>query len=323
MDSSTDKLIISLDNGREIGMIKTKIPLLANATESQLNNFSIIKRNTIHWPDLNQTIPMSKFNKYGVCKLCLNKKLLQKESHIIPKFIFKQSDLIDEHGRVTNVVLDLENHKIKKQVEVPGTGYTVDDILCEDCDQKIIGKYYEDYVAKLIYTNSIENVNNKRIYTNYNNVKVDEFENIDKGKIKLFVLSILWRCSVSKHSDFKDINLGTVYQEKIRKMIYNQDPGNENEFPFAIFTTLKNSNWSEDIVRLPIQERFHIGSYYKMILGGFIFVCNVSLKEINKFFLTDPSKIVIYHLPDHFTLLDFGRPLFLKKIFDFFSGKQS
>ena len=152
-----------------------------------------------------------------------------------------------------------------------------------------------------------------------NNAKADEFENVDKAKLKLFVLSILWRCSISKLSAFIDVKLG-AYQEKIRKMVLNQDAGTSTDFPFAVFTTLQNRNWSDDVVAVPIRDKFNSGSYYKILLGGFIFVSNISIQVINPFFQSDETKIIVYHLPSHITINDFGNKNFLSRIFAYFAG---
>lgn len=47
------------------------------------------------------------------------------------------------------------------------------------------------------------------------------FEGVDKKKIRAFLGSVLWRCSVSKQPEVKDISIGNVYEERIRDDMLN------------------------------------------------------------------------------------------------------
>jgi len=47
---------------------------------------------------------------------------------------------------------------------------------------------------------------------------------------KLFHLSILWRASVAAHDAFNAVSLGP-YQEKLKQMLLNKDPGPVNHYP--------------------------------------------------------------------------------------------
>ena len=132
IDFTTDNLIINLSDGREIALTTSKKPWLLNATESQRKNWSVIKGKKIHWTELNEGIQFETFNKIGICKLCLNRKILQKESHIIPRFVIKQSNIMDEKGIINEVAFDAGKNQIKSQIEKSGSVYIERNILFDN-----------------------------------------------------------------------------------------------------------------------------------------------------------------------------------------------
>jgi hypothetical protein len=40
---------------------------------------------------------------------------------------------------------------------------------------------------------------------------------VDKRKIRAFLASVLWRCSVSKQPEVADVSVGAVYEDKMRQ----------------------------------------------------------------------------------------------------------
>jgi hypothetical protein len=52
----------------------------------------------------------------------------------------------------------------------------------------------------------------------------------DYASLKLCLLSILWKMSVSRRPEFNSIRLGP-FEEPIRQMLWNKNPGRANEFP--------------------------------------------------------------------------------------------
>jgi len=59
----------------------------------------------------------------------------------------------------------------------------------------------------------------------------------DYALFKLFVLSMLWRASVSSLEYYEEIDLGQ-HEDTIRKMVENNDPGSEHDFPIVCFHQL-------------------------------------------------------------------------------------
>lgn len=59
-------------------------------------------------------------------------------------------------------------------------------------------------------------------------------EKVDYASFKLFLLSILWRASVSSRPEFHDVQLGPD-EERVRRMLLERSPGTRCEFPCIIF----------------------------------------------------------------------------------------
>lgn len=56
-----------------------------------------------------------------------------------------------------------------------------------------------------------------------------EVQGLDYARLKLFFLSVLWRCGASGRPELSAFSLGDE-QERLRQMIVNEDPGTANDF---------------------------------------------------------------------------------------------
>ena len=196
------------------------------------------------------------------CKLCNKDKKLIKKSHIIPEFMYQ--DLFDEKHRIFEVLIkpDLQ---LKKKPRQSG-GYDKN-ILCENCDNKILGSL-ERYASLALYGGielMIDTKSNKNTST-YINVKGIDFE-----KFKLFLLSILWRASISNLPIFQNVKLGN-HENIIRNKIFTHNPGSSFEYPCAIFTYLHNTKIPNQIVAEPGCIKNGEQQIYAFLIGGNLFV---------------------------------------------------
>lgn len=78
------------------------------------------------------------------CKLCLHEKRLLKKSHIIPDFMYRE--LFNEKHRL----IWFRSDSLKAARDVPSGEYEPN-ILCESCDNKVIGSL-EDYAKKVLFS---------------------------------------------------------------------------------------------------------------------------------------------------------------------------
>ncbi len=147
------------------------------------------------------------------CKLCLQNKPLR-NSHIIPEFLYKNEKLYDDKHRFLRLSSESTEPNILEQKG------RRQHLLCWDCEQWL-DRQYEKYAKRVLY-------DERHIYsTQLQHVEV--LVNIDYARFKLFLLSILWRVSISTLSEFSHVNVGP-HEERIRKMLLDFDPGYPYQF---------------------------------------------------------------------------------------------
>lgn len=146
------------------------------------------------------------------------------------------------------------------------------DILCQNCDNIIIGQS-ENYANKIFYGGKFSKDEDISFYKEkQNDLLLYCVSGINYKKFKLFLLSILWRASISQRELFKFVSLGP-YEEKIREMLINNDPGEEKEFPCII------SKIPDEIpcglISQPTRSR-NKGTIYNFIINGFYYMYCIS-----------------------------------------------
>ncbi len=203
------------------------------------------------------------------CKLCGNNKKLLKKSHIVPDFMYQ--NLFDEKHRIFEVLLK-QDSQLKKRTRQSG-GYDKD-ILCGKCDNKILGSL-ERYASLVLYGGielTIENSQDQNKST-YISVK-----GIDYRKFKLFLLSILWRASISNLPIFQKVNIGE-HEQIISDKILSNNPGSSVEYPCAIFTHLHNPKIPNQIIAEPGCLDNGEQQIYAFLISGNLFIFFTSLDE--------------------------------------------
>jgi hypothetical protein len=202
------------------------------------------------------------------CKLCGNETKLLRKSHIIPDFMYQ--DLFDEKHRIHEVVVNKE-YPLKSKMRQ--SGVYDKNILCSNCDNKIIGSL-ESYASYALYDGielTVEHsTDNLRKYINV--------KGLNYSKFKLFLLSILWRASISNLPVFQYVNLGK-HEQIIRDKILNNDPGSSNEYPCAIFTHLHNSKISHQIIAEPKCNSSNEQQICAFLISGNLFLFFTSIDK--------------------------------------------
>ncbi len=188
------------------------------------------------------------------CKLCLNLSSLR-NSHILPEFVF--SSLYDEKHRMH--VLSVQKQK-PPPFEQKGLR---EKLLCGECEIKL--SRYERYASTAF--------DGKETETPLDGVIIAK--GIDYTQFKLFLLSILWRSSVSKLDFFGEVNLG-IHEEIIRKMILSDDPGPSEKYGIVPFALIDDHKLQTDLIMQPSRTKMygHVG--YRFIFGGFMWAFFVS-----------------------------------------------
>lgn len=231
-----------------------------------------------------------------MCKLCLEEKQLLKKSHIIPDFMHK--GLRDEDNKF--FLINIEDYS---KSEKKYTGEFEPDILCQECDNKIIGQY-ETYAHKILYGGKInkgENIKFKN-QKNQSGLISTYVEGIDYKKFKLFLLSLLWRSSISSRKFYGQVSLGP-HEETIRKMILGGNSGKQLDYPCFISTYLNNKDkLSPDFIGQPVRVKNNDGTKYTFLIGGLIYIFFISSHNIpdwlSDYAIDVNNKISIPHISE-------------------------
>lgn len=238
----------------------------------------------------------------AICKLCLKEKDLIKKSHIIPEFMYQR--LFDSNHKLRHFN-PIEMSKGEGFVKKPSSGEYEGGLLCQKCESEIIGSY-ESYATKAMYGGQLPAEESPicENFFNQDNVKYSVCKNISYKKYKLFLLSILWRASISKRQMFNEISLGP-HEEVIRKMVYEGNPGEVSDYPIAMYTFFRDNSITKDVIAHPQKRKVKSGHTTNVfIIAGtiYMFYVNSSQHTIPNLILNDTIKpnnqMTLYHIPD-------------------------
>jgi hypothetical protein len=185
------------------------------------------------------------------------------------------ADIYDEHHKL-NKFAPAAYVKGNRRIERPSSGEYEADILCKDCDGEVIGSY-ETYGRLALYAGENEFVDGPipEHGVTETGIPVTKITNLHYEKFKLFLLSILWRASISTRLFFRDVRLGP-YESRIRQMILEGDPGRAEEFPILMMSWLADDSISHDFVGQPGINRATQGIRYVFPIAGITYIYHVS-----------------------------------------------
>lgn len=199
------------------------------------------------------------------CKLCGEENPLKK-SHIIPEFIY--GSLYDEKHRfhILSTLKATKNAKLQKGIR--------EHLLCEVCESKL--SKYQRY-ASLVFSGASPTKVNK-------DGKLITIEGLDYKKFKLFALSVLWRASISTLPFFSQIKLGP-HEEPIKKMIYKEETGETDTYPFMLAPVVFENEVLADLIIQPTWSRIQGHYSYRFVFGGIVWLYLVSKHKPPKLIL--------------------------------------
>lgn len=205
-----------------------------------------------------------------VCRLCLQEKELIK-AHVIPKFLFK--DIFE--GKK---VIEANLNNLKQRTVKQDAAYDYN-LLCKDCDS-LIGKY-ETYAANAIYKREPTEC---ELLTNPDCDTII-YKNIEFKRFKLFLLSFLWRASVSKIALFNGISLGNKHEENLRVMIYYGEPGDIEDYPCWMFKIDSTVNRYTSTILTPMKLKDNAHTSYIFTINSFFYWFSISPVNIPDFIM--------------------------------------
>lgn len=201
----------------------------------------------------------------NTCRLCETEKELQL-SHIIPRSFIRRSK---KNGQT---VLFTAGEGAKT-----GNYDPKEYLLCHECEQ-YISKEFESYGIDLLKNrNNVKKVENGVIFNDFNH-----------NKFYLFLISILWRASISTIPTFKHIDLCSEFNDLIRFCILNNT--------LKIQTSIRLSHVVKISILRVVDEKGDLGDellkgalfnldyeshqdeiYYYFMVDGFLIVYNFTL----------------------------------------------
>lgn len=151
----------------------------------------------------------------GNCELCGLSKTLRK-SHILPEFLY--DEVYDGlHGYlVQSTAPNAPAPRRRKGV--------YERLLCRDCDQHRLGRL-DDYAAK-VFKGGVElEITDRPDRLIIGNLNYETF--------RLWQMSLLWRCGVSRRAEFTATRLGP-HAERLRTVLLEERPGPPHQYGCAV-----------------------------------------------------------------------------------------
>jgi hypothetical protein len=210
------------------------------------------------------------------CRFCGRKARLCR-SHVIPEFCF--STLYDKDHRFIEVV-SVDEGKVRRGQK----GYR-EKLLCDLCETRL--NRLERH-ARRLFVDPLPNRKSPR--------RID-VTNLDYGRFKLFLMSVLWRASVSSLGMFRHVTLGP-HEERVRRMLQNEDPGSPEEYGCVIIPLLFEGEHFRDFMVEPTPCKVDGRRCYRFVFFGFVFLVFVSSHgpppTMTKLLIRDDRPIEIY-----------------------------
>lgn len=205
----------------------------------------------------------------GRCLLCEMTRPLV-EAHIIPRPFFAI------HGSAGHPAKVLSNSPGVHPKRSP-TGFYDGDILCEQCDRAIGA--WDQYGAEVF----IHELEQFKPVGDAAHVAAFSRAEYDYDRLKLFLLSVLWRAGVSSRDEFKRVHLGP-HADEIRRMMLAGSAGPAQRYSAVLSVFTVNNTLPNFAIPImdPFHERWHGVNAYRLSFGlftAYIKVDNRSLPE--------------------------------------------
>lgn len=180
------------------------------------------------------------------------------------------------------------------------TGEFEANILCQECENKI--SRWEAYAYTVLYGGILPK-GSQVLVQQQRNQHGAEFlyvQGLDYKLFKLFLLSILWRASISSRPFFKYVSLGS-FEEKIRQMLMSEDPGAASAYPCFI-STYKRVKLPTEVVGEPRKVKSRNGTSYAFLIHGTLYYFFVSHKIKKPWILeaaiNEKGELRLVHIPE-------------------------
>jgi len=190
----------------------------------------------------------------AICKLCSQNKKLCK-SHIIPEWCY--ANCYDENHSFIQFNGNKDAYNSTKFKGI------YDKLLCKSCE--VIIQQYEDYGKCLIDQTKVQITDNGFVKKNYN-----------YKKFKLFILSILWRASISSRPEYKQVHLGK-YEKQIKDLLLSNSITEESYFPVLLSYVFNGEKPAKGVFVEPSRRKMKNNqkTLYLFLIDGFLICIGV------------------------------------------------
>lgn len=223
-----------------------------------------------------------------LCKLCQEERELCNESHIIPNFLYKE--LFDDKHRIFRLSTD------SPRIDNVSNGEYEGGILCFDCDNRVLGGF-ESY-ASMVFHGGVRGISSQN-FRKPDGLEFSRLGGIDYKKFKLFLLSLLWKASISSRPFFQHVSLG-AYEEKIRRMLLNGDPGKANAYP-CVISSYRKRDLPNEIIADPKKITTDGTLSFSFLVSGMLLVYKITENEQTDWVLEaaikESGEMLIPHIP--------------------------
>ena len=193
-----------------------------------------------------------------ICRGCNQDKKLIK-AHVIPEAFFL--GLRDDQNP-PRLITDVQGVYPKKSpIGVYDKG-----ILCRECENKFSD--LDDYgqLVLLKSSNNIEEFKRGAELLGY------VIHDVNRDLFKFFLISVLWRASVSDHDFYSKVSLGP-YEKRAQEVVWTRPPLSSGEFSYAI-SRFNENNLGKTMLD-PHPERWRGVNYYRIYMFGYVIYIKV------------------------------------------------
>lgn len=185
------------------------------------------------------------------------------DSHIIPNFQFKGLKKVEGHFYELSTDHNVPERKQQR-------GFT-ERLLCAECDNQRLQKN-EDYFARVWSRGPLPEPHQHGRFL--------IFRNHDYRRCKNFLLSILWRMSVSSLDIFKEVSLGRKHEEVLRTGLLADREFDEREYAVTVTVPFIEGRLYEDFILQPDSARLDGNRVYRCVIAGMLYTFFVGSAQL-------------------------------------------
>jgi hypothetical protein len=207
-----------------------------------------------------------------ICRFCDKDKPKLAKAHIIPRSFFKG---VRGKGNYS-VEMRVSKKAVKEKYQQAGNYDT--GILCEECERKF-AKY--DAHGHSVFTKVFEEA---KIYRDPAGMECGYLlPDVDFPLLKLFLLGVLWRASVSSLDFFSNVDLGERHEATIKSLISEGTIKGADQYQF--FCSHQRDAQYRKVILPPWKRRMDGINYIQLYLPDIQIVVKVDQRKLPEIFV--------------------------------------